>query len=78
MVRDGRVATARPPAPTLELTLREYRAHVEWTGGLLRDDTPEVRAPPELGDAKSWLKLVRSFRRRIVKQSVPRWVQAVA
>ena len=78
VVRDRRVATARPPAPTLELTLREYRAHVEWTGGMLRDDVPQGRAPPELGDAKSWLKLVRSFRRRVVRQSVPRWVPALA
>lgn len=75
-VRGGRVASAPPPAPTLDITLREYRAHVEWTAGLLRDDTVEVRAPPRLGDPKSWLRLVASFRRRVVKQSVPRWVPA--
>ena len=76
-VRDGRVASAPPPAPTLDISLRDYRAHVEWTAGLLRDDTPAVRAPPRLGDATSWLRLVQSFRLRIVKQTVPRWLPAL-
>ena len=75
-LRDGRVASAPAPAPTLDITLREYRAHVEWTAGLLRDDAPAARAPPRLGDARSWRRLVASFRRRAVKPSVPRWVAA--
>lgn len=77
VVRDGRVASAPPPAPTLDMTLRDYRAHVEWTAGLLRDDTPAARAPPRLGDAAAWLRLVQSFRRRVVKQAPPRWVHAL-
>ena len=78
VVRAGRVATARPPAPVLELTLREYRAHVEWTVGHERREAAPVRAPPRLGDPKSWLALVASFRQRTPTQSVPRWVRAFA
>ena len=78
VVRDGRVAGARPPARTLELTLREYRAHVEWTAGLERRAAAGERAPPRLGDPTSWLALVASFQQRTVAQSVPRWVQAFA
>lgn len=75
--RAGRVASARPPAPSLELTLREYRAHVEWTIGQEHREDAEVRAPPQLGDCKSWLKLVASFRQRTMPPSVPRWVNAL-
>ena len=78
VVRAGRVATAQPPAPVLELTLREYRAHVEWTVGHEHREAAEVRAPPRLGDPKSWLALVASFRQRTPTQSVPRWVRAFA
>lgn len=77
VLRDGRVASARPPARTLALTLREYRAHVEWTAGHEHREAA-VRAPPRLGDPKSWLALVASFRQRTVTQSVPRWVVAFA
>ena len=78
VVRDGRVASARPPARTLGLTLREYRAHVEWTAGREPRQAAEVRAPPRLGDPKSWLALVASFRQRTATQTVPRWVHAFA
>ena len=78
VVRDGRVASARPPTPALELTLREYCTHVEWTLGQDHRKATEVRAPPRLGDSKSWLALVASFRQRTMTQSVPRWVHAFA
>ena len=78
VLRDGRVASARPPARALELTLREYRDHVEWTLGHGRPKATEARAPPRLGDSKSWLALVASFRQRTMVPSVPRWVQAIA
>ena len=60
------------------MTLREYRAHVEWTAGLFRDEPPAVRAPPRLGDARTWRRLVASFEQRIVKQAAPRWLPAIA
>ena len=76
VVRAGRVASARPSTPVLELTLREYREYVEWTVGLERPEPTAVRAPPRLGGSKSWLALVTSFRQRTATQSVPRWVHA--
>ena len=78
VVRDGRVTSAKPPAPTQEMTLREYHAHVEWTVGYQRQGTAPVRAPPKLGDAQSWIALVASFRQRTMPHQVPRWVEAFA
>ena len=67
--RDRKVASAPPPARRLDMTLREYRAYVEWTGGMLHDEparVPNERAPPAgLGDPKSWLDLVMSCRQRV-------------
>ena len=65
-VEAGKVVSAPPPAPRLEMTLREYVAHVEWTAGRLHDTpAPRGRAPPaRLGDPKSWLDLVVSCRQR--------------
>ena len=67
-----------PPARTLELTLREYRAHVEVDG---RARTPggrvsgRRRGSATRNRGSRWLA---SFRQRAVAQSVPRWVQAFA
>ncbi|MCE2459708.1 MAG: hypothetical protein J4F38_02890 [Pseudomonadales bacterium] len=80
--REGKVASAPPPAPRLDMTLREYRAHVEWTGGILHDapaPAPKERAPPaRMGDPKSWLDLVVSCRQRTPATTLPRWVRATA
>ena len=78
--REGKVASAPPPAPRLDMTLREYRAYVEWTGGILHEapaPVPKGRAPPVgLGDPKSWLDLVMSCRQRIPTRTLPRWARA--
>ena len=80
--RDGKVASAPPPAPRLDMTLREYRAHVEWTAGILHDapaPDPKGRAPPDrLGEPTSWLALVAGCRQRAPAPSLPRWVRAAA
>ena len=79
-VDDGKVVSAPPPAPRLDMTLREYVAHVEWTAGRLHD-TParNERAPPErLGDPASWLRLVAGCRQRSPAATLPRWVRASA
>lgn len=83
LVRRGRkVASAPPPAPRLDMTLREYRAYVEWTAGILHDapaPIPKGRAPPSrLGEPKSWLDLVASCRQRTPATTLPRWVRATA
>lgn len=63
----------------LEIALRDYREQVEWTGGLRGNDAPKERAPPTIGDPKSWLALVASSRRRVSKTtSTPRWTVALA
>ena len=78
--REGKVASAPSPAPRLDMTLREYRAYVEWTGGILHEApalVPKGRAPPAgLGDPKSWLDLVMSCRQRIPARTLPRWARA--
>ena len=75
-----RVTTGGPSV--LEVSLRDYREQVEWTGGLRglhRDDVPKERAPPTIGDPKSWLALVASSRRRVARTtSPPRWTVALA
>ena len=80
--RDGKVTSAPPPAPRLDMTLREYRAHVEWTAGNLHDapaPDPKGRAPPDrLGDPTSWCALVAACRQRTPAPSLPRWVRAAA
>ena len=80
--RDGRVASVPPPAPRLDMTLREYRDFVEWTGGILHDapaTVPKERAPPiGIGDPKAWLELVMSCRQRIPARTLPRWARAAA
>ena len=80
--REGKVASAPSPVPRLDMTLREYRAYVEWTGGILHEapaPVPKGRAPPSgLGDPKSWLDLVVSCRQRIPARTLPRWVRAAA
>ena len=80
--RDNKISSAPPPAPRLDMTLREYRTYVEWTAGILHDapaPTPKGRAPPtRLGDPKSWLKLVASCRQRAPATTLPRWVRATA
>ncbi|MCY4060692.1 MAG: hypothetical protein OXG44_22170, partial [Gammaproteobacteria bacterium] len=80
--RDGRVASVPPPAPRLDMTLREYRDFVEWTGGILHDapaTVPKERAPPiGIGDPKAWLDLVMSCRQRIPARTLPRWARAAA
>ncbi len=80
VVEAGKVVSAPPPAPRLEMTLREYVAHVEWTAGRLHDTpAPRGRAPPaRLGDPKSWLDLVVSCRQRTPATTLPRWVRAFA
>ena len=80
--RDRKVASAPTPAPRIDMTLREYRAYVEWTGDILHDapaPVPKGRAPPAgLGDPKSWLKLVMSCRQRTPARTLPRWARAAA
>ena len=78
--RDGKVASAPPPAPRLDMTLREYRAHVEWTAGILHEaPDPKGRAPPDrLGEPTSWLALVAGCRQRTPAPSLPRWIRAAA
>ena len=78
--RAGRTVSAPPPAPRLEMTLRAYRAHVEWTGGSLHNAcAAEGRAPPDqLHDPPSWLALVVSHRQRACTPTLPRWVRAGA
>lgn len=80
--REGKVASAPPTAPRLDMTLREYRAHVEWTGGILHDAPavgPRERAPPaSLGDPDKWLDLVTSCRQRTPAATLPRWARAAA
>lgn len=72
-----RVTTGGPSV--LQVSLRDYREQVEWTGGLHRDDVPKERAPPTIGDPKSWLALVASSRRRVARTtSPPRWTVALA
>ena len=80
--RDGRAASAPSPAPRLDMTLREYRDYVEWTGGILHATPASVvkeRAPPVgIGDPKSWLDLVMSCRQRVPARTLPRWARAAA
>ena len=78
--RGGKVVSAPCAGPGLEMTLREYRAHVEWTAGILHDSpAPRGRAPPvRPGDPKSWLRLVTSCRRRTPAAALPHWVLATA
>jgi len=79
VIKSGRIKSAGPSAPVLDMTLREYRAHVEWTAGrLLPGAKQEVRAPPNIADPPSWLALVASFRRRTPSPTPPRWVDALA
>ena len=78
--RAGKVASAPPPAPRIDMTLREYRAHVEWTGGILHNALAPAargRSPPGgVGDPKSWLDLVTSCRQRTRTATLPRWARA--
>ncbi len=78
--RAGKVVSAPTPAPRLDMTLRAYRAHVEWTAGsLYRARASKGRAPPDrLHDPTSWLALVASHRRRPHTPTLPRWVRANA
>ena len=77
VLKAGRVASAPQQTQALELTLREYCAHVEWTADNICPGTkPEGRAPPRLGDPNSWLALVASFRARTPVATLPRWVHA--
>lgn len=78
--RSGRVVSAPPPAPRLDMQLRSYRAHVEWTGGNLHSARGgNGRAPPDrLRDPKSWLALVASQRQRAHTPTLPRWVRSAA
>ena len=87
VVDDGKVVSAPPPAPRLDITLREYVAHVEWTAGRLHDTptgqqpapTGQQRAPPaRFGDPTSWLHLVTSCRQRTPATTLPRWVLVTA
>ena len=72
-----RITTVGPSV--LEVSLRDYREQVEWTGGLRGNEIPNERAPPTIGDPKSWLALVASSRRRITRTtSTPRWTVALA
>ena len=78
--RAGKIVSAPPPVPRLDMTLREYRAHVEWTAGILHDTpvpAPRERAPPaRMGDSTSWLDLVMSCRQRAPATTLPRWCAA--
>lgn len=78
--RFGRVVSAPPPAPRLDMQLRSYRAHVEWTGDSLHGARRgNGRAPPNrLHDPTSWLALVASQRRRAYAPTLPRWVHSAA
>lgn len=72
-----RVVTGGPSI--LEVSLRDYRDQVEWTGGVHRADIANERAPPTLGDPKSWLALVASSRRRVRRiTTAPRWTAELA
>lgn len=72
-----RITTGGPSV--LVVSLRDYREQVEWTGGLRGNDIPNERAPPAIGDPKSWLALVASSRRRVTRTtSTPRWTVALA
>ena len=64
----------------LDMTLRDYRAYVEWAAGSLHDaPTMHGRAPPgRLRDPTSWLALVASYRQRAPTTTLPRWVRAAA
>lgn len=63
----------------LTVSLRDYREQVEWTGGVHPNYIPTERAPPTIGDPKSWLALVASSRRRVTRTtSTPRWTVALA
>ena len=63
----------------LAVSLRDYREQVEWTGGVHPNNIPNERAPPTIGDPKSWLALVASSRRRTTRTTAtPRWTVALA
>ncbi|MYK45936.1 MAG: transposase [Gammaproteobacteria bacterium] len=63
----------------LDVSLRDYRDQVEWTAGVQQVEVANERAPPTLGDPKSWLVLVASSRRRIRRPTTtPRWTVALA
>ena len=61
------------------MPLRDYRAHVEWTGDLHSTRGGKGRAPPDgLNDPTSWLALVASQRRRANTATLPRWARSTA
>ena len=78
--RAGKVVSAPPPAPRLDMTLRAYRAHVEWAAGSLHEaPVGKGRAPPgRLHDPTSWLALVASNRQRAPTTTLAHWVRATA
>ncbi|MYD96078.1 MAG: transposase [Gammaproteobacteria bacterium] len=76
--RAGMVVSAPKPAPRLELTLREYCAHVDWIAlATASANTQTDRIPAPEGDAASWLALMKSFDRRTRTPALPRSARAI-
>ena len=76
--RAGMVVSAPEPAPRLELTLREYCAHVDWIAlATASANTQADRIPAPEGDAASWLALMKSFDRRTRTPALPRSARAI-
>ena len=73
-LRASRVVSMLPSPRKLEMTLREYRAHAAWTAGKIYNAPTSEGRPSvgQLGDAKSWLTLVESCRRRSYSAGLPR------
>lgn len=73
--RGGQVVNGGSSAWALDMSLRQYRDHVEWVaGGLYGLSTGQNGAPyPQLGEPESWLTLVASFRYRRGSATPPRW-----
>ena len=76
--RAGKVASAT--VPTLDITLRDYHAHVEWTAGEQNPQAGSERSgqppPVELCEPESWLAMVDSCRMRPLRTKLPRWVRS--
>ena len=70
--RTGRVVSAVPSSSSLDMTLRQYHAHVEWAAFSLYDSPVADVGSSHGHPPESWLNLVASFRSHGANAGTPR------